>query len=183
VNTGSNREYLALEGTGLELDQTRRIVCPWCMGGESGEASMNLSRKPEGLAYNCHRASCGARGYLDGVPTVRFDYLGAAQRKERVYTGPVLPLTGDDYNYFEGAYELGEGDIAGTSCAAMMGATSCLYSGRERIEATCCASPGLELLSRSHGPASRPTCTCTTAASLHRLCITARMMDAVRWLL
>lgn len=110
----NNREYLSLEGVGLELNQTRRIVCPWCMGGTSGESSMNLTRTTSGLAYNCHRASCGVRGYVEGglnvLPMIGAEPVG---RKDRVYTGPVLPLTLDDFRYFDTRYELGATDVAG----------------------------------------------------------------------
>jgi hypothetical protein len=100
----NNSEILSLEGMGLSMWATRRIVCPWCNGGPGGEVSMNLTRKPDGLAYNCHRASCGVRGYVGSVAA--FDVNQEPARKERIYTGPVQALTADDYDYFEGAYEL-----------------------------------------------------------------------------
>jgi hypothetical protein len=100
----NNTEYLAIEGAQLEQGQTRRIVCPWCMGGTSGETSMNLTRKPEGLAYNCHRASCGVHGYVGHMPAL--PWIGGEARDERVYTGPVLPLTIEDEAFFLNTYEL-----------------------------------------------------------------------------
>ena len=116
-----NRQYLLVEGMALELGATRRIVCPWCMGGSSGETSMNLTRTGTGLAYNCHRASCGVHGYVDesGASLTRTPGREGPRgfepnyRKERVYTGPVLPLTLEDFAYFDQRYELGAVPVEG----------------------------------------------------------------------
>lgn len=53
---------------GIKIDMAaegvdrKRIVCPECHGGSSGERSLDLSVVNSTLLYKCHRASCGVYG-------------------------------------------------------------------------------------------------------------------------
>lgn len=58
---------LAAEPEGIasvEPGQQYRILCPFCMGGSSREASLSLRIDDTGRAavYNCFRATCGESG-------------------------------------------------------------------------------------------------------------------------
>jgi hypothetical protein len=61
------RVALAIECEDMEPGDTRRIVCPECRGGQSGERSMNVTRTEDGiLLFICYRAACGTRGAIGG---------------------------------------------------------------------------------------------------------------------
>jgi len=62
------RAAISLEGAALERGQTIKMVCPFCHGGQSGEAKFYLTKDYDTgiLLYCCHRASCAANGRLGG---------------------------------------------------------------------------------------------------------------------
>ena len=50
---------------GLAPGQSRSgLMCPYCLGGASGERSLSVYQRDDGLGYGwrCHRASCGKWG-------------------------------------------------------------------------------------------------------------------------
>lgn len=55
------RDDIRMEGALLGIGDTRRILCPFCRGGQSNERSMNITRTADGVLYNCHRVSCPSR--------------------------------------------------------------------------------------------------------------------------
>lgn len=55
---------------GLPEGASRRVVCPGCRGGRSGEASLSVTRLNDGIAYKCHRASCPVSGVRALVPGI-----------------------------------------------------------------------------------------------------------------
>ena len=56
-NAFSKTRALAL---GLQVGASRSgLLCPSCYGGKSGEHSLSVFRKENGLGAKCHRASCG----------------------------------------------------------------------------------------------------------------------------
>ena len=62
------RAAISLEGAALERGATIKMVCPFCHGGQSGEAKFYLTKDYDTgiLLYCCHRASCGRSGRLGG---------------------------------------------------------------------------------------------------------------------
>src|SRR5579863_8096187 len=55
---------ILLRAEDLALGTTRTTECPVCRGGSSRERSFNVTRQYGQVAYLCHRASCGFRGYV-----------------------------------------------------------------------------------------------------------------------
>lgn len=55
----SSREHVKMEALNLQEGETMRIACPEC---GSLERTLTITRKPSGLVFFCHRASCGWRG-------------------------------------------------------------------------------------------------------------------------
>ena len=45
-------------------EQSELLQCPKCKGGFSKEHSFSIKRLPEGVLYNCFRASCGINGFI-----------------------------------------------------------------------------------------------------------------------
>ena len=78
---------LVLTGAGLHVGMSRMMLCPWCLGGQSGEKSFSLTRYEDGLGYICYRASCGRRGSLYGVAPPPGH--GPASFEPRPYVGPL----------------------------------------------------------------------------------------------
>jgi hypothetical protein len=63
----NERAQLALDASLLSPGTTVRMVCPFCGGGSSKEASLALTHSEDGsLLFYCHRAHCTARGVLGG---------------------------------------------------------------------------------------------------------------------
>jgi hypothetical protein len=101
------RDEILLEAGVLQVAQSMRVVCPFCHGGEAAEDSLSISRTGEGVLYNCHRASCGERGFIG---TNACD-LGAQSQptplsKVQPYRGELLPLESKDTAFFLSRYEL-----------------------------------------------------------------------------
>lgn len=95
---------IMMEGSLLHVGGSRRVVCPYCHGGQSGEATMNITRSAEGVLYVCHRASCNKRGF-GGASAASLPYtprLGKLQP----YEGETYPLEQKDLDFFKSAYEL-----------------------------------------------------------------------------
>lgn len=71
-----------------------RIVCPWCSGGSTGEASLSLGVSASGsLYFRCFRSSCGvAGGKRDQVTTRR--------KEPRYYTGETEILSPKRMGWF-----------------------------------------------------------------------------------
>lgn len=60
---------LTSEACNLEVDESIRIVCPFC--NAEHEASLGLTRTSEGLLYRCFRAKCRAKGFISSIPGTR----------------------------------------------------------------------------------------------------------------
>ena len=57
------RGAVALAALSLQQGTSKKIVCPSCLGGSTGDATMSVSRDVRGvLLWHCHRASCGLGG-------------------------------------------------------------------------------------------------------------------------
>lgn len=73
-------------GAGLGVGDTLAgQMCPYCLGGLTGEKSMSVGRKSETtLWYTCHRATCGRKGSFQdrGATGVA---LRAKSRQKRFY--------------------------------------------------------------------------------------------------
>lgn len=100
-------DKVRLEAVGIPVGESARLVCPKCGGGRSGEASLSVTRYPEGLRFICFRASCGARGSTielgELLPTDRPE-----RRKLRPFTGSRHCLTVDDVEYFAERFGIDE---------------------------------------------------------------------------
>lgn len=87
---------ISLAGAGLPIGVSRsRLECPACKGGGTREKSLNITRLTHTLAWKCHRASCGAAGYVPTSETAeQYAHSGAthsprARTKEEFRTEPL----------------------------------------------------------------------------------------------
>lgn len=62
---------LRMLGEGLPIGATANgEICPRCGGGRTAERSLSVTRVDAlRLAYCCHRATCGAHGFIGGTPS------------------------------------------------------------------------------------------------------------------
>jgi hypothetical protein len=96
-------QEVALEAAYMSEGESRRVVCPQCRGGDGAERSFSISRTGGLIKFNCHRASCPAKGVMGG----RASYTAEA-RVERTpdnYTGSLQPLWPTDIRAFRDVYE------------------------------------------------------------------------------
>lgn len=92
----------------MEVDASTRLLCPFCDGGQSKEVSMTVHRNQQGLLYNCHRATCGNKGF---IPTNGILLTGAPKKegkksKIRKFDHPTIDLREEDYDFFYSKFEL-----------------------------------------------------------------------------
>jgi len=75
-----------------------RIVCPSCNGGSSREKCMAVLNSDKGTWFQCFRANCGAKGFLNG--TVSFG-VGKALHKNRTPSSKltIAALPEEAYQY------------------------------------------------------------------------------------
>jgi hypothetical protein len=66
TNITQARADIRATGADLAPGNTRRLRCPFCLGGRSHDESFYVTRTDDGggVLYVCHRASCGKRGRL-----------------------------------------------------------------------------------------------------------------------
>ena len=86
----------------LQQGETRKVECPSC-----GKGKFYVTRKTEGLAYICFRASCGTQGFVqDYGSTVSNETTTVKPRKNYEWTGMTHTLSTDDVDYFEDRFGL-----------------------------------------------------------------------------
>lgn len=74
----NERAQLAMDAALLPPGSTIRMVCPFCGGGSTKEASLALTHADHGqLLFYCHRSKCNAKGMLGGGP-----YIGRGEGPE-----------------------------------------------------------------------------------------------------
>jgi hypothetical protein len=87
-----------MEGALLGIGDSRRILCPFCRGGQSNERSMNITRTADGVVYNCHRVSCpGKPGFVGSGAS---GPIIPVERTPDHYDGELHPLTRVDIGAF-----------------------------------------------------------------------------------
>ena len=52
---------------------TIRIICPKCLGGDSAEKSLAVTKQGENVKWYCHRASCSEKGILGNPRNKNFE--------------------------------------------------------------------------------------------------------------
>jgi hypothetical protein len=92
------RDDIRMEGSLLGIDESRRILCPFCKGGQSNERSMNITRTSDGVLYNCHRVSCPSRPGFVG--TGAHGPIAPVERTPENYEGELHALTPEDEQAF-----------------------------------------------------------------------------------
>ena len=53
------------EAIDLDVGDNLLMYCPFC--GATHEAKLSITRKADGLLYNCYRGTCSARGFIPSV--------------------------------------------------------------------------------------------------------------------
>lgn len=101
------RAAIQSEADGLDIgERSARQVCPFCSGGNSGEASFSFIKHENAILYNCFRASCGQRGaigYYDAVKTERKPFK---KKKAKVFTGTLTELPENYRRFFKAKFGL-----------------------------------------------------------------------------
>jgi hypothetical protein len=89
------RDIIKRECAGLGLEETLRMLCPFCEGGKQHEHSLSCKRAEAGVLYSCKRAKCGKSGLVGGTAP----YLSAKQLagKIRSYLGALTELPHEIY--------------------------------------------------------------------------------------
>lgn len=108
----SEKDYVLSEAGGLGAGQSVRVECPWCHGGTSHEASLSVTRTGDGVLYNCHRGSCGQRGFI-GTAAWTLCAAQPAESNLKPYTGTLEDLTLEDLEFFQRRYELSPVSVLG----------------------------------------------------------------------
>ena len=89
---------IRLEAAALDVGQSRKLLCPDCGGGRTGEISLSVTRTTDGILFQCYRASCTTRGYIGEYGRPQQD--SATQLKLSTYHHPILPLDDADEQFF-----------------------------------------------------------------------------------
>lgn len=88
-----------LLGEGLAPGANHRTACPECR-----QSHFVITRTADGLAFNCHRASCGVRGFVPDFGGLAGGYGYHEPRRPeqplRPYEGHTSRLTVEDLEYF-----------------------------------------------------------------------------------
>lgn len=90
---------------GLEAGQSDHgKICPKCGGGASRDKAFSITRLTNGdVAFHCHRAKCGFRGYLRAYASER---VRAKSFTPRLFTADVRPLGDKELNYLSDRFGL-----------------------------------------------------------------------------
>jgi hypothetical protein len=98
------QDAIRMEGALLGIGDSRRILCPFCNGGQGHERSMSIKRTADGVLYSCHRVSCPSRPGFVGTGAGHVQ--GPREKPPEYFTGERLPLTDEDMVYFREKYEI-----------------------------------------------------------------------------
>lgn len=97
----------------LEVDMTSpNLLCPDCNGGLSEEKSLSITQRPDGVLYNCYRATCSLGGGF--IPMS----IGLAPKsnkkifKPKLYTEPLRRLNARDKRWFSQRFEITTRELA-----------------------------------------------------------------------
>lgn len=101
-------EVLA-EAAGLAPGQSvSSLVCPKCGGGRSKEASFGVTRVESGVLYNCHRDSCGFRGFIPTAPWASEYNEVKPKKKIKPYSKSTAALGPEVLEFLNNRFELNE---------------------------------------------------------------------------
>lgn len=92
-------------------DSSAGNVCPRCGGGDSKERSLSVSRKTFGVAFLCHRDSCGFRGVLNDVSNSYYSSSGKKPSEDKSKYLSFSPLLENEKNLLSTKYHLTSGEI------------------------------------------------------------------------
>lgn len=97
----SIQDAIKLDCQGLPVGASTRIYCPAC-----SQHDMGVTRNADGILYNCHRASCGIKGFTGTTYHVESGARASPRNKLRPYEGALLPLELSDIGFFNQRFEL-----------------------------------------------------------------------------
>ena len=90
----------------MQIGETRNGTCPSC-----GQRKYYMTRKPNGYAYICFRASCGYKGFIrSGIDTEQDWTPRKTERPGNPYFDSTTLITRDDMDYFEDRFDVYLGD-------------------------------------------------------------------------
>lgn len=97
---------LELENLELQTGEQKRLRCPTCKGGNSGEKSLSITKTESGLLWNCFRASCSEKGNTgDPVLDVPSSKVITNSKTVDIVTYPLGPKAWD---YIENTWHITE---------------------------------------------------------------------------
>lgn len=117
-----NNQEIALLAEGLPIGASRGgNICPYCGGGQSKERSLSVTRTTTAVLFKCHRASCGAKGYVGSwgstpvhskpEPKQELNLIALPKEKE-VYLGERYGIRPEALEYFRVRYHEATDSIA-----------------------------------------------------------------------
>lgn len=86
------KSNVVLLGAGLELGESVREVCPTCGGGSTKEKSLSITKTPEGLVWQCFRATCAERGGTSRGGTLPPKIAEPEKKRRAVFDGVTKAL-------------------------------------------------------------------------------------------
>jgi hypothetical protein len=160
--SASLRNEIELEAQNLEIDHSwSGLLCPFCLGGSSGERTFSITRTDSGLLYNCYRGSCNSgRGFL---PTAGYLVPAAAPKDKapKPYYGTFEELEDVDRAYFarrfdvQPEYQLGLGVNSDGYYVQAVFAPNGMHRGYAVRYGCWGGSPECPRSVRSNGPKTR----------------------------
>jgi len=79
-----NNEKIIELSLDLDVNETsKNQLCPFCNGGTSKEKSFSITRRSNGVLYNCYRATCGSSGFIGSDKVVYTTGRNKREKKEK----------------------------------------------------------------------------------------------------
>lgn len=87
----SDLDYIKMEAIALDVGETTTVQCCFC---NSDEKKLSITRKENGIVYNCWRAACSGRGFI-GCGGWVDNYTEKAKTKfvPKIYLNPTMELS------------------------------------------------------------------------------------------
>lgn len=112
------REDIVLSALDLQVgDSASGLLCPFCLGGRTGERKLGIRRTESGVLFNCLRASCGVSGFVPTAGALVSPDVARKPKEAKPYWGTFEPLQSQDVWYFRRRFgiDLSKSDLIGVN--------------------------------------------------------------------
>lgn len=80
---------VALMAAELQAGESRRFICPACLGGSTSEASLSVINLGQGYLFQCFRSKCGISGGRGKSALKKGDII---RPKRKAWNGKLMPI-------------------------------------------------------------------------------------------